>query len=97
MSTVRKRVNVKKRYDKALQSKLIRRGSLGGIDFNPDLRSKHWVGGGSFEDKKKKRPSNVIVENLPGSGWGVGDIQNCYSGNCGSRMSSSVDTYFDAE
>ena len=70
--------------------------SIGGIDLHPKQKNINWVGGGSFEDKRKRRPKNIVVENLPGSGWGKDICTNPYSGNMGSCMDSSEDTYFDA-
>ena len=49
----------------------------------------HWVGGGSFADKDKTRPPNVLVLNLPGGGWCSGIEPNSYCGSMGSYLSNS--------
>jgi hypothetical protein len=57
-----------------------------------EARSKtHWVGYGSFEDKHKRRPPNVLVD-LPGADWCCDDLDpNSYSGSRGSYLGNSKD------
>ena len=59
-----------------------------------ESRSKtHWTGEcGSFEDKKKRRPPNVLVENLTGGGWKSDDFDsNSYCGSRGSYLGNTND------
>ena len=57
-------------------------------------RSKtHWTGGrGSFEDKQKRRPPNVLVDNLPRGGWKSDEYDsNSYCDSRGSYLGNTND------
>jgi hypothetical protein len=57
----------------------------------PARSTTHWTVS-SFEDKKKPRPPNVLVDNLPRGGWKSGEYSNSYSDSSrGSYLGNTKD------